>query len=108
MVIVYQILFTDINHHLPQYATMKAIGFTQSFLTTLVMKEAILLGLLGFVPGFLVSYVLFVFSCNMTRLPVSMNESRFLVVLLIDLFVCAASALIATRRLNDADPAEIF
>jgi putative ABC transport system permease protein len=108
MVIVYQILFTDINHHLPQYATLKAIGFTQGFLTKLVIKEALLLGLLGFVPAFLLSYALFFYSCQITKLPVSMNETRCLVVLVVDLVMCIASAVIATRKLNDADPAEIF
>jgi putative ABC transport system permease protein len=45
-VIVYQILYTDVSNHLSQYATMKAMGFTDGYLVRLVLKEAVMLAAL--------------------------------------------------------------
>ena len=53
IIICYQILFNEITDQMPQYATMKAVGFSKKFLITLVMKQALLLAILGFIPGLL-------------------------------------------------------
>src|SRR5262249_39553112 len=53
--ICYQILFTDIMDHAPQYATLKAIGYSNGYLIRLVLWQATYLALMGFFPGLLAS-----------------------------------------------------
>jgi putative ABC transport system permease protein len=51
LIIVYQILFSDVQGHLSEYATLKAIGYTNGFLKGLVFREAVYLSVLGFIPA---------------------------------------------------------
>src|SRR5262249_13716409 len=44
-VIVYQILFNDVLEHLPEYATLKAIGFSNRYLFGIVLQKALTLSL---------------------------------------------------------------
>lgn len=43
IVVVYQILYTNVSDHLPQYATLKAIGYTQKYLLSIVFQQAFLI-----------------------------------------------------------------
>lgn len=108
VVIVYQVLSTDVADHLKEYATFKAIGYPQAFFLGVVFEEALILGLLGFVPGFLVSLGLYAAVAAATGLPLAMTLTRAGAVLLGTMSMCALSGALATRRLARADPAELF
>ncbi len=108
IVIVYQILATDVADHLKEYATFKAIGYRQRFFLGIVLEEAVILGVLGFVPGLLFSLGLYAVIAAATGLPLSMTMARALAVLAGTIVMSVISGLIATRRLAQADPAELF
>lgn len=108
LVIVYQVLSTDVADHLREYATFKAMGYGQPFFLGIVFEEAIILAVFGFVPGFLVSMALYAGLVSVTGLPVAMNASRAILVFLGTLTACTLSGAIATRRLANADPADLF
>jgi len=108
LVIVYQVLSTDVADHLREYATFKAMGYGQSFFLGIVFEEAITLALFGFIPGILVSLGLYAGLVSFTGLPVEMNAGRALLVFLGTLMACSLSGAIATRRLANADPADLF
>jgi putative ABC transport system permease protein len=107
-IIVYQILYSDVSEHLPEYATLKALGYPDRFLFKLVIQEALILSILGFLPGVVISHFLYVFSQRATLLPVQLTVPRVLAVYFLTLFMCALSGVLAARRLKAADPAEIF
>ena len=107
-VIVYQILFADVSEHLAEYATLKAMGYRNRFLSHVVLQEAGILAVLGFVPGMLICLGLYRITATATRLPVEMTPERALGVLLLTLGMCGVSALIALRKVQSADPAEMF
>ncbi len=108
MVIVYQILFSDISTHLREYATLKAMGFSQGYLRQVVMGAALILALLGFVPGALLSSVLYGMIAGATFLPLYMNTARAVTVFVLIFTMCAIAGLLAMRKLRDADPADMF
>ncbi|MEO1140111.1 MAG: FtsX-like permease family protein, partial [Pseudomonadota bacterium] len=108
IVIVYQILSTDVADHLKEYATFKAMGYGQPFFLGIVFEEAIVLALLGFVPGLLFSTGIYAGLSVATGLPVEMGMDRALAVFLGTLLACVISGAIATRRLAGADPADLF
>ncbi|MEQ8823644.1 MAG: ABC transporter permease DevC [Filomicrobium sp.] len=108
IIIVYQVLSTDVADHLAEYATFKAIGYRQNFFLGIVFEEAIILAILGFVPGLLFSLVLYSGVSAATGLPIAMDASRAIAVLVGTILMCAISGAIATRRLAAADPADLF
>ncbi len=108
VVIVYQILYSDVSDHLAEYATLKAMGFTNFYLLGLVFQEAMILGILGFVPGFVIALGLYNVTRNATRLPIAMNVDRAILVLTLTIIMCVISGVISMRKLQSADPADIF
>ncbi|MEE9314983.1 MAG: FtsX-like permease family protein [Rhizobiaceae bacterium] len=108
IVIVYQVLSTDVADHLSEYATFKAMGYGQSFFLSVVFEEAIILAVLGFGPGILISMAMYKFLAAMTFLPLQMTIATALMVFFGTLAACSISGAIATRRLVGADPADLF
>jgi putative ABC transport system permease protein len=107
-VIVYQVLYTDVSDHLPEYATLMAMGYRVSHLLGVVMREGFYLAALGYVPAYIAGQGLYWFVRDATKLPVGMDPARAITVLVMILVMCMLSSLLAMRRLIDADPAEIF
>ncbi len=108
IVIVYQILYSDVSDHLSEYATLKAMGYGDRYLLIVVFQEALMLAILGFLPGFGISIGLYELTKVATRLPLVMQLSRAIMVLILTIIMCFVSGVIAVRRLQDADPADIF
>jgi putative ABC transport system permease protein len=107
-VIVYQILYTEVTDHLSEYATLKAIGYTQNYLLSVILQEAFMLAILGYVPGFFSVLFLYQVAKNATLLPVMMSYGRAIMVLILTIIMCFISGAIAIRKLRSADPADIF
>jgi putative ABC transport system permease protein len=107
-VIVYQILYTDVANHLSEYATLKAMGYKDSYFVVLVFQEAVILAFIGFIPGFAVAKGLYFLAANATALPLFMSTSRAIAVLILTIIMCCVSGSIAVRKLSAADPADIF
>lgn len=107
-VIVYQILYTDVSDHLPEYATLKAMGYKNSYLLIVVFQEAIILAVLGFFPGLALASGLYTLTRNATNLPMIMTVSRAVTVFILTTIMCCISGAIAVRKLQAADPADIF
>jgi putative ABC transport system permease protein len=107
-IIVYQILFADVQDHLREYATLKAMGYTNGYLRRVVLQESVILAVLGFLPGMGVAYLVFSRAAGATRLPLELSVNSALGVFLLTLAMCAGSGLLALRRLRTVDPAEIF
>ena len=108
MVIVYQILYTDVANHLPEYATLKAMGYRNWYLLTVVFQEALILALLGYIPGYGISVILYTMTKSATSLPVIMSVSKAVTVLILTIVMCVGSGAVAIRKLSEADPADIF
>ena len=107
-VIVYQILYSDVVDHLPEYATLKAMGYTDNYLLGLVFQEAIILALFGYVPGYSIASILYFLAANATNLPIAMVMYRAILVMILTIMMCFVSGAIAVHKLSAADPADIF
>lgn len=108
IVIVYQILYSDVSDHLPEYATLKAIGYSDRYLLGVLTQEALLLAILGFIPGFILSFGLYQVAYAATLLPIAMTLERAGSVLVLTIIMCSVSGAIAMRKLRSADPADVF
>lgn len=108
IVIVYQILYSDVSDHLPEYATLKAMGYTDNYLLGVLIQEALLLAILGFLPGFILSFGLYQVTYAATMLPIFMKIERAIQVWILTVIMCSVSGAIAMRKLRSADPADVF
>ncbi|MFN6465916.1 MAG: ABC transporter permease DevC [Nostoc sp. DedVER02] len=108
IVIVYQILYSDVSDHLPEYATLKAMGYTDNYLLGVLIQEALLLAILGFLPGFILSFGLYQVTYTATMLPIFMKMDRAIKVWILTVIMCSVSGAIAIRKLRSADPADVF
>jgi putative ABC transport system permease protein len=107
-IIVYQILFADVSDHLQEYATLKAMGYGNAFLFGVVFQEAVILAVLGFLPGLLVCLGLYRLAGDATRLPLEMTLERGAFVMILTIAMCCVSGAIALRKIRSADPADVF
>lgn len=107
-IIVYQILFADVSEHLREYATLRALGYRNRFVSGIVIQEAVILAALGFLPGVAAAWWLYRSAAAATRLPLHLTGDRVLTVLLLTLAMCAISGFLALRRVRKLDPAEVF
>jgi putative ABC transport system permease protein len=107
-VIVYQILYADVSDHLPEYATLKAMGYSDRYLIIVIFQESLILALIGFIPGCVLSLGVYHVAQISTRLPIIMTVTRAVFVLFLTISMCFISGGIAMNKLQKADPADIF
>jgi len=108
VVICYQVIFSDISDHMPEFATLKAMGYGPDYFTRLIVTEGLWLAIMGFIPGSLVSWGLYVWLGEQTGLPMDMTLATLLLVLASTIVMCIVSGLLAVRKLLNADPANLF
>ena len=106
--IVYQVLSSDVESQLAQYATLKAIGYGNEFLAKIVLRQSVLLAGLGFIPGFAISQVLYIIIGSVAYIPIEMSIGRVALVFLLTLIMCTASGMGALLKVRSADPADLF
>ena len=107
-VVVYQILYSDVTDHLPEYATLLAMGYRLKSLLFVVAREGFLLALFGYLPAYFSGQILYSVVRSSTKLPIFMDANKTILIFVLILIMCMGSAGVAMRKLVDADPAEIF
>jgi putative ABC transport system permease protein len=107
-VICYQIISTDVSEHLAEFATLKAIGYTDSYLNRMVLHETLWLAVLGFLPGLVLSSGLYYGLDEGAGLPMRLTTLRVLIIFGLTTVMCMLSGLLALRKVRTADPAEVF
>ena len=107
-VVVYQILYSDVTDHLPEYATLLAMGYRLKSLFFVVAREGFLLALFGYLPAYFSGQILYSVIRSSTKLPIIMDADKTILIFVLVLVMCMGSAAVAMRKLVDADPAEIF
>jgi putative ABC transport system permease protein len=108
IIFVYQMMAADIRNMLPEYATVKALGYRPPYLTGVVMWQAAVLALLGFIPGFFASLALYSAARVFGGIPTGMTAEAACGVLILAMGMCLASGLLAVRKVHAAEPADLF
>lgn len=108
MVICYQVIYSDIADHMPEFATLKAMGYKTGYFLRLIVVESMLLSIIGFLPGLLISTGLYSILAEATGLQLQMTLDTMGLVLVLTMVMCIASGMLAVRKLLSADPANLF
>lgn len=107
-VVIYQILYTDVMNNLPQYATLKAIGFSDNYLLMIVMNECLIMSVLGYIPGFFLAAWIYQIAAEVTFLPVQVTLIRSVIVFALTTGMCCITGFLVMGKLRKADPADVF
>jgi putative ABC transport system permease protein len=105
---VYQILSSDIAENLRQYATLKAIGYSDRYFIRLTFEKAWLLTSLAYPVGFVIAAAVYVAATHLTLVPLVMTSLRVLSVYAILLAAAFVAGVLAMNRLRHADLSELF
>ncbi len=108
MVICYQILSSDVADHLAEYATLKAIGYTNRYLSLVVIQESLILAAAGLVPGMIITYGAYIVLSDLTGMPLVLTPARAALVIGLTIVMCVASGLMAVGKVKKVDPADVF
>jgi len=106
--IVFQVLSSDVSSHMPEYATLKAMGYTSGYLCRVVLWQAVLLAVLGYLPGLVLAEGLYRVTSYLSNLPIVNTPGRMLLVAALTVAMCTVSGLGALRKVVTAEPAELF
>jgi putative ABC transport system permease protein len=107
-VFLYQVLSTDIGNRFAEYATLKALGYSNLYLSWLVLQQALLYTVVSYFPGLGAAFVLFDLGYQWANLPLEMSWERIWQVLALAVAMASASVLVAVRKVQKADPADLF
>src|SRR5262249_28702908 len=108
VVFVYQVISSDITQRFAEYATLKAVGYGNGYLAVVVLQQAVLYGLLGYVPGLALSVLLYQCGSTAAALPLTMTCEGAVVVVAMSVLMCAVSGFFAVKKVRTADPADLF
>jgi putative ABC transport system permease protein len=108
MLISYQVIYTDLSDQLPQYATLKGMGYETSYLVRMVFEQAALSAIVAYVPAWLLCLLVYYVIGVLALLPLHMTLALTLLSLALTLGMCLLAAGLAIRRVVAADPAEVF
>jgi putative ABC transport system permease protein len=106
--ICYQILYTDIADHLRQLAMLRALGYRDGQIVRLVLRQATLLGMLGFAPAVALAFGLYAMLTALTGIVTNLTPARVALVFALTLGMSLVSGLLAVRKALTADPADLF
>ncbi|MFV1967483.1 MAG: ABC transporter permease DevC [Pirellulaceae bacterium] len=108
VIICYQIIYSDIGDHLSEFATLKAMGYTNRYFVGMVLAESFYLSIFGFIPGSLVSWGLYRLIAWKTGMLMNFEPKVAVLLLASTILMCSCSGLLALRKLVAADPASLF
>jgi len=108
VVVCYQVISADIGDHIPEFATLKAMGYRNRYFIGFVLQEAMFLSILSFIPGLLISLVLYAGLAKATALWMYLTFERALAIFALTAGMCLVSGCMAMRRVLAADPADLF
>jgi putative ABC transport system permease protein len=108
MTIVYQVLSADIAKRMPEYATLKAMGYSRGYLSRVVLTQAAVIGALGFLPGYLIADVLYAITRREANIWMELGTVLPIVTFVLSVLMCCVSGLASLRKVHHADPADLF
>ncbi len=107
-VVVYMVLASDVANHIHEYATLKAMGYKDRYLSGVVMQQAVAMAVLGYIVSLACAEVLYRVVGYYANLPMDMTWTIRILVFGLSVGMCCVSGLATIRKLRAADPADLF
>jgi putative ABC transport system permease protein len=107
VVIVAQTLYASTMDRLPEYATIRAMGGTRIYLYKIVIKQAVVGGLLGYLIGIVIVVALAFLARDSSASP---EVPWWLAIGIggITVLMCVAASLVSMNKVTSIDPVKVF
>lgn len=106
-VIVAQTLYSSTKDHIHEFATLRALGSSKSYIHKVILAQAGLSAVIGYVLGMAIALLVLYASRN-SSLPLVMTPGLAFWLFALTLFMCSISALSAIVKVTKIDPATVF
>ena len=108
LVILFQVLSTELSNRLNEFATLKAMGFGAPFIYGIGLSQNLIFIVCSFVPAWLAAQGLFILVYELSKLPMEMTPSLIGNVFGLTLAMSVIAGYLALRKVRKADPADLF
>lgn len=106
-VIVAQTLYSSTKDHLPEFATLRAMGSSNSYIYSVIIYQALINAAIGFVIAAGIGYVVVEMTAK-SALPIVITSWLVAALLVLTIVMCVASGIGAIVRVVRIDPATVF
>ncbi|MGA7972590.1 MAG: ABC transporter permease [Pseudolabrys sp.] len=106
-VIVAQTLYSSTKDHLPEFATLRAMGSSNRYIYSVIMYQALLNAVIGFCLASVVGFGVVALTTN-GALPVTITPTLMAAIFALTLVMCVLSAFAAIARVVRIDPVVVF
>jgi len=107
-VVVYQALSNDIRDHLPEYGTLKAIGYGDIYLIRVIQTQAGIYAAACFPPAVALAAAAYRATETLASIPMALTGRNVLLALLVIAVSSQLAGVLSLRKLRRADPAALF
>jgi putative ABC transport system permease protein len=107
-VVVYQVLSGDVREHLPEYATLKAMGYSQLSLSLVVVGQSLIYMLTAYVVAVLIGILVYWATQELAGIPMRLTAENLGITLVLAIVVGLLCGLLSLTKLRAAQPAELF
>jgi putative ABC transport system permease protein len=107
-VVVYQVLSNDVREHLPEYATLRAMGYSTLRLAGILIFQAMLYMLISFAVAVAISAVVYKATEALAGIPMVLTRENLTLTFALAVVVGAVTGGLTVHRLQSADPADLF
>jgi len=106
-VVVAQTIYATTVDHIREYGTLKAMGAPNSYVYKVIMKQAAIAAVMGYVLGMIVS-VFVVHGSQKGGAAILMPPSMAVSMFFLTLLMCVGAALVSINKVTRIDPAMVF
>jgi putative ABC transport system permease protein len=106
-VIVAQTLYSSTKEHLNEFATLRAIGSSREYIYKVIVFQALLSAVIGFVIAALVGGAVVKLTAA-TALPILITRPLLIGLFLLTVVMCVGSSIAAIVKVTRIDPAMVF
>jgi|HubBroStandDraft_3_1064219.scaffolds.fasta_scaffold88763_2 putative ABC transport system permease protein len=106
-IIVAQTLYSSTKDHLKEFATLRAIGSSRTYILKVILSQALISAVIGFSIAACIDLTLVKFTAD-AALPVIMTPGLTLGLFVLTVVMCAIAAISAIRVVTRIDPVLVF
>lgn len=108
IVFILQVLHGIVSDNMREYATLRAMGYKQSFFVILVGAIAVAIAVITYIPSVIICYFVFRAAASATKLPMEMKVSYMIEVFVLVVTMGLISTILSTKKLKQANPVDLF
>jgi putative ABC transport system permease protein len=107
IVVVAQTLYSSTKDHLTEFATLRALGSSSSYIHKVILTQAAVSAFVGYVLGVALTLVVVMFS-GQTALPILFTPQLAAFLFVVTVAMCVISAISSIFKVTKIDPAMVF